>query len=407
MPLEESLQRLEGKLIPISGKELVALDEAVGRVLATDLVAPMSVPPHDNSAVDGWSIYFDDLNPDKETALPIGGRAPAGRPLERPQSRGEAIRIFTGAPMPKGKTGTNPDTVMMQEDCRVEGDTVIIPPGIKRGANSRFKGEDVAEGSTILTAGTRLNAPEIGLVASLGLQSVEVRQKLKVAIFSTGDEILEPGTPLPAGAVYDSNRYTVKALLRKLGAEVTDLGILQDDSDTISEALLKATETHDVIMTSGGVSTGEEDHVRSAVEKYGRLDAWRIAIKPGRPAALGVLNKRAFIGLPGNPVAVVVTFLFLARPILLSLMGATADELQRFPVKAGFDYKKKTGRREYVRVALSTDAGTLIAHKAGREGAGILSSLVAADGLLEIRDDITSLSKGDLVDYLPLKEVMG
>ncbi|NQW12543.1 MAG: molybdopterin molybdotransferase MoeA [Alphaproteobacteria bacterium] len=408
MNADDALERVRARLRPVAPVETVRLDDALGRVLAEAVVSAMNVPPHDNSAVDGWAVYFDDLAADGETRLPIAGRAAAGVPLDAPQPRGQAVRIFTGAPMPTGPDDrSSPDTVLMQEDCRRDGDAVIIPAGIKRGANRRFAGEDVAEGATILSPGRRLRAQEIGLAASIGRTQLQVRAPLRVAVFSTGDEVREPGSALVAGAIYDSNRHTLKALLRGLGCAVTDLGILGDDPTRIRTALAGAAETHDALITSGGVSTGEEDHVRAAVEAEGRLDAWRLAIKPGRPVALGVVRGTAFLGLPGNPVAVVVTFLALGRPVLLGLMGADITPPTRFPVTAGFDFKKKTGRREYVRVSLEAGAdGQLIARKAGRDGAGVLSSLVAADGLLELHEDASGLAKGETAAYLPFSEVM-
>ena len=408
IPVEAALRRVQARLAPVTGVEPQPLDDALGRILADEIVAAMDVPPHDNSAVDGWAVYAADLVPAAETRLPIGGRVAAGRSLGRPQNRGETVRIFTGAPMPAGPDGApGPDTVFMQEDCRAEGQTVVFPPGIRAGANRRFAGEDVAAGSVILRAGRRLGPPDIGLAASVGLRALPVRVPLRVAVFSTGDEVREPGGALGPGAIYDSNRFTLKALLRGLGCAVTDLGILADDRDAIRGALVAAAEAHDVLITSGGVSTGEEDHVRAAVEAEGRLDAWRLAIKPGRPVALGVVRGKAFLGLPGNPVAVVVTFLHLARPILLALAGARLPAPPRYPVRAGFGYRKKAGRREYVRVRLEPVAGGLpVARRAGNEGAGVLSSLVAADGLIELDDDALGLSEGDTAAYLPFSEVM-
>lgn len=408
MTVEDALDRVRARLRPVTAIETVGLDAALGRVLAETVVSAMNVPPHDNAAVDGWAVYVDDLAVDDETRLPVAGRAAAGVPLGTAQPRGQAVRIFTGAPMPAGPVGEpGPDTVLMQEDCRLEGEVVIIPAGIKRGANRRFAGEDVIAGATILTPGCRLRAQEIGLAASIGRTRLRVRAPLRVAVFSTGDEVREPGSVLVAGTIYDSNRHTLKALLHGLGCTVTDLGILGDEPARIRAALTAAAGDHDVLITSGGVSTGEEDHVRAAVEVEGRLDAWRLAIKPGRPVALGVVRGAAFLGLPGNPVAVVVTFLALARPVLLGLMGADIIPPTRFPVTASFDFKKKTGRREYVRVSLDVDAsGQLIACKAGRDGAGVLSSLVAADGLLELHEDATGLAKGETAAYLPFSEVM-
>jgi molybdopterin molybdotransferase len=283
---------------------------------------------------------------------------------------------------------------------------VVVQPGIKRGANFRVAGEDVKQGATVLSAGHRLRPQDVGLAASLGLTQLPVRRRLRVALFSTGDELAEPGTTLRPGAVYDSNRYTLAALLRVTGVETSDLGILRDDRDTIRSALVRAAETHDAILTSGGMSTGEEDHVKAAVESAGSLYLWRLAIKPGRPVALGQIGRVPFIGLPGNPVAVMVTFLRIARPMLLTLGGARESEPTLYRVRAGFAYKKKRDRREYVRAWLEPGPdGAPVAQRFPRDGAGILSSMVEADGLVELSEEVTTLEPGAVVDYLPFSEV--
>ena len=298
----------------------------------------------------------------------------------------------------------------MQEDCTAEntaeGDQVIIPLGIKKGANRRFRGEDIRTGATILTVGQRLRPQEIGLAASIGLTSLTVYRPLRVAIMSTGDEVSEPGSDLPNGNIYDANRYSLFALLDGLGCAVTDLGILPDDRETLGEVLGKAAENHDALISSAGMSVGDEDHLSATVSALGQLHFWKLAIKPGRPVALGQIGGAAFIGLPGNPAAMMVTFLALARPALLRLSGA-ADLLPRlYKVRAGFDHVKKLARREYVRVRLvAGEDGDLVAHKFPREGAGILTSLVEADGLVELSEDTTQLTEGTMVDFLPFTEV--
>ena len=401
MAVEQALAQLAERVHTVTGTERVGLTDALGRVLAEDVVAPFDVPPHDNSAVDGYAVFFDDLTPDGDTTLPITARVAAGHPLGRPGQRGEAIRIFTGAPMPSGF-----DTVLMQEDCKVEGDTVTIPTGIKRGANRRRAGEDMARGSTVLNAGRRLRPEDIGLLASLGRRDVAVRTPLRAAVFSTGDEVRDPGVPLTEGCIYDANRFALIAALRQLGCAVTDLGILPDRRDAIRDALGGAAASHDVLVTSGGMSMGEEDHVKAAVEAQGSLHFWRLAIKPGRPVALGTVGDAAFVGLPGNPVAVMVTFLRIARPILLRLMGVADEAPSLFPVRAGFTYKKKPGRREYVRATLVRAAdGVMTAVKHPRDGAGILSSMVESNGLVELPEEATRVEPGMIVDFLPFSEV--
>ncbi|UUX49112.1 molybdopterin molybdotransferase MoeA [Nisaea acidiphila] len=406
IPVADALARFREILHPIVEQERVPLGAALGRILAQDIVATRSVPPHDNSAVDGYAVYFDDLATDADTVLPVAATVAAGHPLDSSQRRGTAIRIFTGAPMPLGEDGDAPDTVMMQEDCRAEGDRVVIPPGIKRGANRRFAGEDISEGTRILEAGIRLRPQDIGLAAATGLTELPVFKPLRVAIFSTGDEIRDPGADAPSGTVYDSNRHTLAALLRGLGCEIADMGILPDRLDGIRDGLAKAAAEADMILTSGGVSSGGEDHVKAAVEAQGSLHSWRLAIKPGRPVALGQVGKTPFVGLPGNPVAVMVTFLRVARPLIEQLSGARPHAPELFPVRAAFDYKKKIDRREYVRVMLRRNGdGALEAEKFEREGAGVLSSMVAADGLVELPESCTRVKAGDIVDYLPFSEV--
>jgi molybdopterin molybdotransferase len=401
LSMSAALDLLGGNLAPVVEPETVPLKAARGRVLAAPLVAPRAVPPYDNSAVDGYAVFFDDLAADAPTMLPVTGRASAGHPLERTAKRGEAVRVFTGAPMPDGL-----DTVLMQEDCSEADGRVRIPTGIKRGANRRRAGEDVEAGSTVLRTGQRLRAQEVGLAASLGFAELSVFRRLRVAIFSTGDEVHDPGAELPAGSIYDANRYVLQALLDGLGADVTDLGILPDREPTIRDALAAAALDHDLILTSGGMSTGDEDHVKAAVEAQGRLHFWRLAIKPGRPVAMGQVGRVPFMGLPGNPVAVMVTFLILTRPLVLRLAGAADTVPRRFRVAAGFDYNKRSNRCEYVRVRLERCDDGWVARKFPRDGAGILSSMVESDGLAEIGEGISRIEPGAAIDFIPFSEVM-
>lgn len=392
---------LAERATPLAAVERCGLRNAVGRILARDIVAARSVPPHDNAAVDGYAVSFADLDPNAATRLAIVGRSAAGHPMEEALRARTAARVFTGAPMPVGA-----DTVFMQEDVRVEGDTAILPPGLKRGSNRRKSGEDIAAGATVLKAGHRLRAQDVGLIASLGHTEFEAYARLRVAVFSTGDELREPGALAPAGSVYDANRFVLLAALDRLGFAVSDLGILADRKDAVREALAAAAATHDAVITSGGMSTGEEDHVRAAVEAQGALHFWRLAIRPGRPVAFGTLAGKAFLGLPGNPVAMMVTFLRFARPVLLRLAGA-ADVVPRLQrVRTAADIGKKAGRREWLRAKLVAGAdGIPVAHKFPRDGAGILTSLVESDGLIELDEDTRAVAAGSLVDFLPYTEV--
>jgi molybdopterin molybdotransferase len=407
LPLADMERLIGERVTPVTETERVPLRGALGRVIATDIKAPVDLPPFDNSAVDGYAVRHADLKGDGDTTLPIGGRITAGANAGLVLKPGAAIRIFTGAAMPKGA-----DTVFMQEDVTVDGDRVTVPKGLKLGANRRLSGEDVPQGNVVLPAGTVLEPQHIALAAALGITSLEVRRRLRVAIFSTGDEVVEPGTARSGAAIYDANRYLLSELLARLGAEVTDLGILRDNPSELMHALQAAASGHDLIVTSGGVSTGEADFVRTAVERVGSLVFWRVAIKPGRPVAMGVIrgnkDSTAFVGLPGNPVAVFVTFVRVVKPLLRRLSGALPQRLLPLPVRVAFAYKKKKDRREYVRVTLRRAAdGELEAVKHPQDGAGILTSLTETDGLLEFPEDVTSIAPGERVGFLSYASLIG
>ncbi len=409
LPVAEAERLIGERVTPVAECEVVPLRQAAGRVLADDIIAPVNVPPFDNSAVDGYAVRASDLDPDGETRLHVAGRVTAGRAAAYALKAGEAVRIFTGAPMPVGA-----NTVFMQEDCRVDGDAVIVPPGLKRGANRRFAGEDMRSGAVALPAGRRLAAQHVALAAALGLTELKVRRRVRVALFSTGDEIVEPGASLPGAALYDSNRYFLAGLLARFGADVTDLGILTDEPDRLAREIRSAAASHDLVLTSGGVSTGEADYVRSAIETIGRIVFWRMAIKPGRPVAMGVISGgangdgAAFVGLPGNPVAVFITFVRVVRPLLLRLAGALPEPLIAMPARAAFSYKKRSGRREYVRVTLRPGAdGVMEALKFEQDGAGVLTSLTETDGLVELSEDVTKVEPGTSVGFLSYASLVG
>ena len=405
----EEMERLIGERVaPVVEIERIPLHGARGRVVAVDVKAPADLPPFDNSAVDGYAVRHTDLHANSDTTLIISGRLTAGARANVALKPGEAIRIFTGAAIPKGA-----DTVFMQEDVTADGNRVTVPKGLKLGANRRLAGEDASAGSVVLPAGTVLEAQHIALAAALGLTELVVRRRLSVAIFSTGDEVVEPGSVRGGAAIYDSNRFLLAELVERLGAVVTDLGILSDDPDVLARAL-KTAAGHDLVVTSGGVSTGEADHVRTTVERIGSLVFWRVAIKPGRPVAMGVIRgakpgeSAAFVGLPGNPVAVFVTFVRVVKPLMRRLSGARPDKLMPLPVRASFAYRKKKDRREYVRVALKRAAdGEIEAVKHPQDGAGILTSLTKTDGLLEFPEDVTAIEPGARVGFLSYAALIG
>ncbi|MFL5124880.1 MAG: gephyrin-like molybdotransferase Glp [Microvirga sp.] len=397
MSVDEATTLIGERIAVAAGVEDVPLIEADGRVLAEDIAAPLDLPPFDNSAVDGYAVRFADLAAGQETVLAVVGRIAAGAALGGPVPARGAVRIFTGAPLPAGL-----DTVFMQEDVGAAGDAVVLPAGLRPGANRRLAGEDIARGGTALLAGHRLSPRDIGLIAALGLTTVPVRTPLRVAVFSTGDEVISPGEPLGPAKLYDANRFMLQAMLRRLGCRATDLGILRDEPRALARALAGAAADHDLIVTSGGVSTGEEDHVKAAVESAGALTFWRIAIKPGRPVAMGVVAGTPFIGLPGNPVAAFVTFAHVARAVIARLTGERLARPRAYPVLAGFAYRKKEGRREYVRVRIEEgDDGALVARKHPREGAGVITSLTETDGLIELPEPVTRVEPGEVLRFLP------
>lgn len=412
LPVGEALAQLKARVAPVVEMESVPLAQACGRILAEDVVAVTNVPPYANSAVDGYAVYHGDLNDTGETVLSVTGRVAAGHPLDRPARRGEAIRIFTGAPVPAGPDG-GPDTIMMQEDCRENDGKVTLLPGIKAGSNLRAAGEDVAAGQAILSVGTRLEPQHIALAAAQGFAVLPVFQTLRVAVLSSGDEVCEPGQPLPDGAIFDANRPMIVAALEMLGCAVTDLGILKDNPDVMRDALNRAAQDHDLIVSTGGMSVGEEDYFCRTIQAHGSLNFWRLAIKPGRPVGLGQIGDASgrpvpVLGLPGNPVAAFTTFTVLGRPLIQLLGGGAAQDPDRFDVAIDFDYRKKQGRREFVRARLNgrDEVGRMTATKHGASGAAILSSLVGADGFIELDEDTTQVKAGDTVSFLPFDKVL-
>lgn len=400
LPIEDAVTMIASRVIPLQGCETLPLTKADGRILAQALYAAIPLPPFTNSAVDGYAVRHSELG-DNDTVLPVGDRIEAGAGASAHRD-GSAARIFTGALMPEGA-----DTVFMQEDVRLDGDSVVLPRGLKRGANVRPAGEDIAVGEVALPKGKRLSPQDIALAAALGATELVVAAPARVAVFSTGNELVSPGERQTPPQIYDSNRFMLLCLLARLGCEAHDLGILRDEPEGLARALKEAAGRFDLIVTSGGVSTGEADHVKAAVEQAGSLVFWRMAIKPGRPVAMGVIDGTPFVGLPGNPVASYVTQAYVVRPLALALMGAHWTPAPPLPVRAAFSYKKKAGRREFVRASLSAGAdGVVEARKFPREGAGLLSSLTQTQGLVVLGEDVTRVEPGDSVGFVDYATLM-
>ncbi|MBK1664561.1 molybdopterin molybdenumtransferase MoeA [Rhodospirillum rubrum] len=403
LALDDAVDRLLGLLGPVTAIERLPLDRALGRVLAEDLTSALVIPPDDNSAMDGYGVRFADLSPQAPTRLPLTLRVPAGHPADRPLGPGEAARIFTGAPIPKGV-----DTVIMQEVCHEEDGYVTLPSGEKRGANVRPAGADVAIGQTVLAGGRRLGPVDVAMAAQIGVAELAVRARLKVAVFTTGDEVVEPGQPLPPGGIYNSNRRALLGLLSSLGAECIDLGNLPDRPALIQDALAEAARAADLVVTSGGVSVGGEDHVKDAVAALGSLAFWRLALKPGKPLAFGTVAGKPFLGLPGNPVSTFVTFCLVGRPVVLRLAGVTGGQLRPrdFPVIADFSLTRKPGRREFLRGQLRSDSsGAMVVAPFPVQSSNVVSSIVQSDGLIDIGQAVTVISRGDRVRFIPFSEL--
>ncbi|HLG86787.1 MAG TPA: gephyrin-like molybdotransferase Glp [Alphaproteobacteria bacterium] len=395
--LEDALALIEASFRPATAIETVPIGAALSRILAVDSISEMNVPGTDQSAVDGYAFRHVDLEDSRKKPFRLVGTAAAGRPLDLVLGAGEAARILTGAPIPQGA-----DTVAMQEHVERVGDEVTLPTIIERGANCRKAGEDIAAGERVLPAGRRLGPADIGLLASIGLAEAAVRAPLEVAVFSTGDELVNPGQSRAPGQRYDSNRPALVALLASMGCKPNDLGILPDRRDAIETALADAAARFGAILSSGGMSVGDEDHVRPAVQKLGALEFWDVEIKPGRPIAAGQVAGTPFFGLPGNPAAALVTFLMLVRPALLLLSGAALERPPRFQVKADFALRRKAGRREYLRCTLADASdGMPLARRPVRDGSAVLTAVANADGFLELHEDLTQVRPGMSLPFIP------
>lgn len=397
---DDALARLLAAAVPVDGAELLCLEQALGRVLAQGQTSSIDVPPHDNSAMDGYALCCATV-PSAGVALPVSQRIPAGS-IGHALARGTVARIFTGAPVPAGA-----DAVVMQERCEHRDGQIVINHVPRPGENIRRRGEDIAAGAEILPVGTRLTPQALGLLASVGIDRVAVVRPLKVALFSTGNELVMPGQALPPGAIYNSNHALLHGLLTRSGCEVIDQGIVADTLADTRAVLRQAASVSDLILTSGGVSVGEEDHVKPALEAEGGLDLWSIAIKPGKPLAFGHVRRgnggqTAFIGTPGNPVAALVTFLLLVRPFIRRCQGMTAVLPTPLRLPADFDWHKADPRRNFLRVRCS-EQGRLMLHP--NQGSGVLTSALWADGLVDLLPGQT-VTAGDEVAYLPFSSLM-
>lgn len=399
---DDALAILKERIAPVAGRETVPLGEALGRILAAPVHAPLPVPAHRNAAVDGFSFAAADYSRDAGAALPVGGRAAAGHGLAQVPRGGAAVRIFTGAIMPEGH-----DTVVMQEDVRLAtgeggGHVVTIPPGLKPGANVRKAGEDLAAGELVLGAGSVLRPQDLAALASLGVAQIACARRLSVGIVSSGDEVVRPGGPLAPGQVYDVNAPMLGALIASAGARPTDLGIMPDSLPQVKARLGEAAARFDVIIASGGASRGEEDHMVSALDALGKRHLWQLAIKPGRPMSFGQIGDCVVLGLPGNPVAVFVCFLLYAWPMLRRLGGGAWPEPDRYRLPAQFAFaNRKVGRREFWRGILQETPQGLAVDKFARDGSGLISGLRAADGLIDIPEEVAEVQPGDLVAFIP------
>jgi len=397
---DEAIQFLLERCKATEQIETIKTLDALGRVLAQAITSTLNVPPLDNSAMDGYVTRFSDLNSNAETTLAISQRIAAGYVGDKLE-KGTAARIFTGAPVPEGA-----DTVIMQEQCQQQDDKVVISGKVGKGDHIRRAGEDIIQGSEVMSIGQKLRPQDMGLIASVGIDEIKVFKKITVAIFSTGDELLMPGEPVQPGKIYNSNRYTLTGMLQKVGCEIIDLGCIPDDLDATVEAMQQAAEQADLIMTTGGVSVGEEDYIKLAIDKLGSVEMWRVAMKPGKPVAFGEVSKTPFIGLPGNPVSVFVTFCLFARPVIRKMQGCGEVLSRKVQVVSGFDWPRKGPRREFVRGQLVMDEqGQQRAITYSSHSSGVLTSTTWAHGLVEIPENST-FEKGAVINWLDFSELL-
>ncbi|MGB5427727.1 MAG: gephyrin-like molybdotransferase Glp [Gammaproteobacteria bacterium] len=405
LTVDEARAQILDAVNMIQDTQTLALRDALGRVLARDVVSPIDVPSHTNSAMDGYAVRAVDLPADGTRSFPVAGTSWAGRPYIGPIGPGEAVRIMTGGVMPEGM-----DSVVMQEQVEIdaENNSVRIGTGHSAGQNVRAAGEDVETGQTVLSAGRRLTAADIGVLASLGLGKVSIYRKLRVAFFSTGDELRAVGEPLSPGEIYDSNRYTLYGMLKKLDVEIIDMGVVRDQRELLEQAFKDAAASADVIITSGGVSVGESDFVKETLEKLGDMSFWKIAMKPGRPVTFGHINKAVFFGLPGNPVSVMVTFFQFVRPALLKMTGDSGGfDAYTLHARTTTALRKSPGRYEFQRGVLrQTAPGEFSVRSAGAQGSGILRSMSEANCFILLDPDRTRVEVGEVVEVQPFQNLI-
>ncbi|ACL73212.1 molybdenum cofactor synthesis domain protein [Thioalkalivibrio sulfidiphilus HL-EbGr7] len=397
--VEQALANIQALCRPVTGSERVLLRDALNRVLARDVLAALDVPPERNAAMDGYAFAGSDLGTGGEPRFRVVGQSLAGHPYPGTVRSGECVRIMTGAVVPEGA-----DTVVMQERVSVEGDQVTLLADTQAGDNVRLPGQDVKRGDVVLAAGRRVNAADLGLLASQGIAEVDVRRRPVVAYFSTGDELCGIGQPLGPGQIYDSNRHTLYALLRRLDVEIRDLGVIPDQPEAILQAFQEARDMADMVITTGGVSVGDADFVKQTLENLGRIDFWKIAMKPGRPLAFGSLGKAVFFGLPGNPVSTMATFILFVRPALQQLMGMAPAAPLTVRARCENRLRKVPGRTDYQRGILSRDAhGELVVGTTGLQGSHVLSSMSRANAFIVIPREAGDVEAGEMVEVMPLE----
>lgn len=399
--LDSAIKKIKNSIECKQDSELINIENSLNRIIATKITSSINVPAYSNSAVDGYAINHKEYSKGNRKFYIIG-KSSAGHPFNNKIMRLSSIRVLTGAMLP-----SQFDTIIMEEDCLIKDGTLILPNNIKKGINYRYLGEDIKKNSIVYKKGHKIRPQDIGVLSSLGVKKITTYKQLKLAIFSSGDELTNAGNSLQNGHIYDSNREMIKGFLKKLGYQVKDLGILKDNIKVVEKKLSKASIDNDLIVTSGGMSLGDEDHIKDIIEKKGKIHAWRLSIKPGRPVGFGIYNNCPIIGLPGNPAAAFVTFLMVAIPILKKMSGQLIDKYNLIPITSDFHYTKKKGRKEFIRVKIVNKNNKLTMLKFPKVGAGILTSATWATGMGILDENIEVIKPGDQINYLSFNEILG